>query len=207
MANDNLNEKQLEAVKYIRNCLAHGRSPSVRDLQRALRYGSPRSAALILEELIGKKIVKRRPDKELQLIRDVAGTEDNARTIEVPLVGPVACGTPILAEENIEANISVAEDLVKKGNRYFLLRATGDSMNRVGINDGDIILVKQQATANNGEKVVALIDNEATVKEFYQQDGFVILKPKSSNPEHQPIILKDDFIIQGVVVATLPNIK
>jgi repressor LexA len=207
MARDNLSEKQLEAVKYIRNCIAHGQSPSVRDLQKVLGYGSPRSAALIIDTLIDKKIVRRRPDRGLQLIKDVGGTEDNARTVEVPLVGTVACGTPILAEENIEANISVSEDLVKEGNRYFLLRATGDSMDQAGIHDGDIILVKQQATAINGEKVVALIDNEATVKEFHQQDGFIILKPKSSNPIHQPIILKENFVIQGVVVEALSNLK
>lgn len=207
MPKDNLNAKQLEAVKYIRNCLTHGQSPSIRDLQKALRYGSPRSAALILDDLMGQKIVKRRPNGGLQLIKDIGGTEDNARTIEVPLVGSVACGTPILAEENIEANISVSEDLAKPGFRYFLLRAAGDSMDRAGIKDGDIVIIRQQPTANNGEKVVALIDNEATIKEFYQKDGFVILKPNSSNPSHQPIILKENFVIQGVVVATLPNFK
>ena len=207
MANENLNKKELEAVKYIRNCLAHGQSPSVRDLQDVLKYGSPRSAALILNSLIGKKIIKRRPNGGLQLIKDIGGTEDNARTVEVPLVGSVACGTPILAEENIEANISVSEDLAKPGSRYFLLRAAGDSMDRAGIKDEDIVIIRQQPTANNGEKVVALIDGEATIKEFYQKDGFVILKPNSSNPIHQPIILKEDFIIQGIVVATLPNFK
>lgn len=80
-------------------------------------------------------------------------------------------------------------------------------MNKAGINDGDLVLVKQQSSAENGQQVVALIDDEATIKEFQKKGHVVILKPHSTNSKHQPFILTDDFQIQGVVVATLPNME
>ena len=80
-------------------------------------------------------------------------------------------------------------------------------MNEAGINDGDIVLVRQQSVADPGDKVVALIDNEATIKEYHPVKGAIVLKPHSTNQEHKPIILTDDFQIQGVVVATIPNFE
>jgi repressor LexA len=119
----------------------------------------------------------------------------------------VACGVPILAEENIDAMIPVSVKLAKPPHKYFFLRAKGDSMNEVGINDGDMVLVKQQITANNGDIVVALIDDEATVKEFHRQGNTIILKPRSKNKKkHQPIILTRDFQVQGLVVSTIPGL-
>ena len=111
----------------------------------------------------------------------------------------------MLAEQNIETYIPVSTALAKKGSNYFLLRATGDSMNLAGINDKDILLVRQQETADNGEKVVALIDEEATVKILEKKDDVVILRPRSTNPIHKPIILTNNCKIQGVVVAVLPS--
>jgi repressor LexA len=120
-------------------------------------------------------------------------------------VGSVACGIPILAEENIEAMIPVSKGLAKPGNRYFLLRAVGDSMNLAGIDDGDLVLVRQQPAAKNGDLVVALIDDAATIKEFYRAGDAVVLKPKSKNKRHQPIVLTEDFQVQGIVVKTIKN--
>ncbi len=119
--------------------------------------------------------------------------------IKIPLLGIIACGTPILAEENIRIRIPVSVKILKPNQRYFLLRALGDSMNNAGINDGDLVLIRQQQTAENGDKVVALIDNEATIKEFHHKGNAIVLKPKSTNDKHQPIILSNDFKIQGVV--------
>jgi repressor LexA len=136
----------------------------------------------------------------------MSSTADNARTIEIPLVGSVACGAPLLAEENIEAHIPISTALAKPGGRYFILRAMGDSMNAAGIEDGSLVLVRQQPHAKNGDRVVALIDDEATVKEFRREKNLVVLQPKSRNRAHKPIVLTDDFIIQGVVVASIPNL-
>ena len=200
-----LNKKQIEAVKHIRNFLVHyGRSPSVRELMAAMKYSSPSSAAAILDILIKKKIIKRRSNGNLQLLNDPERDISNPHTVDIPLVGTVACGSPILAKENLETMISVSESFIKSGHRYFLLRAEGESMNAININDGDLVLVRQQSIAENGEIIVALIDDSATIKEFHHSKDTVVLKPKSKNKEYQPIILTENFQIQGVVVATIP---
>jgi repressor LexA len=168
----------------------------------ALGYKSPRSASLVLEELRRTGFLKKKSGG-WQLFGNFA--EDVARTTLVPLVGNVSCGPLMLAEGNIEALIPVSTALARPGAKYFLLRAIGNSMNRAGIQDGDVVLVRQQPDADSGQKVVALIDDMATIKEYRRERNVVILKPCSSDPKHQPIILTDDFHIQGVVVATLPG--
>lgn len=202
-----LSAKQSEAMHFIRNRVVHGgKTPSVREIMVALNYQSPRSAALILEKLVSQGLLKKRADGSIQMVRDLQNTISHARTVNIPLVGNVACGTPILAEENIEGYFPVSTQLAKPGHEYFLLRANGDSMNRAGINDGDLVLVEQQSTAGEGDKVVALIDDAATVKKFHIGDGAVVLRPQSNNPQHKPIILTEDFQIQGVVKATIPSL-
>ncbi len=204
--NTKLTTKQIEAMRYIRNCVAHsGKAPSVRDIMRALNYQSPRSAVLIIEELVNKGLLKKRENGSIQLVRDLEEKAYHAQTINVPLVGSVACGTPILAEENIEGYIPVSTRLAKPNHKYFLLKAEGDSMNKAGINDGDLVLVKQQPTADEGDKVVALIDDGATVKQLHWADGAIVLRPRSTNPKNKPIVLTEDFQVQGIVVATIPN--
>ncbi|MDP3957478.1 MAG: transcriptional repressor LexA [bacterium] len=205
---DKLTNKQVEAVRHIRNWIAHrGNSPSVRELMGALGYKSPRSAQDILEQLAEKGIIKKFESGEYQLLRDPDLGRAYTQTINVPVVGTVAAGTPILAEENIECFVPISVSLAKPGSSYYLLRVTGDSMNEVGINDKDFVLVRQQPTAELGERVVALIDDEATIKEYHPKDDVVILKPRSTNPDNKPIILDRDFQIQGVVVAAVPDFE
>lgn len=203
-----LSETELQALRYLRNAIVHGGySPSVRDLARALNYKSPRTAFLILNGLIEKGWLKRKSDGELQLRKEPEITDDHARTIEIPIVGSVACGTPILAEENIQAYLPVSTSLAKPGGKYFLLRAAGNSMNRADIENGDLVLVRQQPQADNGERVVALIDDEATIKVFRREKDVVILEPRSTDNSHKPFVLSDNFLIQGVVVATIPKLS
>lgn len=208
MKTKTLKPNESDALRRIRNRFAHhGKAPTVRELMTALGYKSPRSAALIIDSLIRKGFLKKRPDGELQLIRHEEDIVNHARTIDVPLVGTVPCGLPIFAEENIEAFFPVSVSLARPGSRYFLLRTKGDSMDDAGINDGDFVLVRQQPMADNGNLVVALIDNEATIKEFRRTKDAVILRPRSSNPNHQPIILTSDFQIQGIVVKAIPDFE
>jgi repressor LexA len=134
-------------------------------------------------------------------------TSDRESTIEVPLVGNAACGTPLLAQENIEAMVPVSTLLALRGQKHFLLRAIGDSMNDAGIDDGALVLVRQQSTADSGDVVVALVDDEATIKELRKSADAVVLLPRSKNRSHKPIVLRRDFQVQGVVVATLPDIN
>ena len=141
----------------------------------------------------------------LRLLKEVEHEPSGEHVVELPLVGAVPCGLPLLAEENIEAWIPVSQRLAKPGARYFLLHAVGDSMDQRGIHEGDLLLVRQQPIAETGDRVVALIGEEATVKEFRREKEKIILMPRSSNPVHKPMILDRDFMIQGVIVDTLPN--
>ncbi|NTW29866.1 MAG: repressor LexA [Candidatus Moranbacteria bacterium] len=198
-----LNDKDKRAFGLIRNKIAHfGESPTLREINEVTGGKSPRSASLVIDRLIKAGLI-RKIGRQLILI----GVPSNASvsTVDVPLVGAVTCGTPMLAEENVQTHIPISTAFAKKGSPHFLLRAIGDSMNQAGIKSGDLLLVRQQAVAEDGDRVVALINDEATVKIFEQADGAVILRPKSSNKKHKPIVLSDNCIIQGVVVAVLPG--
>lgn len=207
MRNQLLSDKELEAIRQIRNSLMHrGKMPSVREMMTSLGYRSPRSASVLMKKLMSKRILRRKPNGSYQLIDNLHDDTMRAQTVDIPLVGTVACGTPVLAEENIEGMIPVSTKLAKSPHRYFLLKAEGDSMNEKGINDGDLVLVRQQLTAHNGDMIVALVDDEATIKEFYRLGDIIILKPKSTNKQHKPIVLTKDFQVQGVVVTAIPNV-
>ncbi len=202
-----LKPKELAAIRSIRNWMSHkGRTPSIRELMAEMGYKSPRSVQDILEQLASKGII-RKVDRDYQLVKHPDLGPVHATTVNVPLVGTVAAGLPILAEENIEGFFPVSTTLARPGSRYFLLHVKGDSMNDAGIDNDDLVLVRQQSYADEGQKVVALIDDEATVKEFHKGKGVVILKPRSKDEKYQPIILHSDFQIQGVVVATIPKLR
>jgi len=207
MLSIDLSSQEAKALRFIRNSIAQrAKSPSIREIQRELGYASPRSAALIVERLMSCGCLQRRTNGLLRIVRDFGDDNTQARTVPVPLVGTAPCGTPLLAEENIEAVIPVSITLAKPPHRYFLLRAQGNSMDKANIHDKDLVLVKQRVSAENGDLVVAIIDDEATIKEFRRTKNVVVLKPKSSSASHQPIILSDEFQIQGVVVATIQKL-
>lgn len=202
-----LTPKELEALRHIRNRVVHGEQPpSVRELQELLGYGSPNAAAYVLGQLIRRGYIQRRKNGKIQLLKQAVEDLAHARTVPVPLVGSVPCGAALLAQENVTAVLPVSTALARPPHHYFLLRASGDSMNLAGIRDGDLALVRQQATAENGDKVVALIDDEATLKEFRRTRELVALLPRSKNKDHKPILLSDDFQVQGVVIATIPDL-
>lgn len=183
-----------------------GMPPTIRELQEYCRFSSPRSVMQFLDALEEAGVIKRGPGARNIRIVDVSALladVDRTTTVAVPIVGHVAAGLPILAEENIEKYFSVSIRLAGPPHRYFLLRVHGDSMNRAGINNGDLALVRQQVHADPGDRVVALIDDHATIKRFHPLPDAVILEPVSSNPNHRPIVVDHDFMIQGVVLASL----
>lgn len=185
----------------------HGVLPTVREMQEFADFRSPRSVTQFLDALEDAGFIKRGEGaRNIRITKIPAGpvTRGRARTVPVPLVGTVAAGLPILATENIESTILVSDQLARGHHRYFLLRVSGDSMNRAGIQNGDLVLVRQQSTADPGQNVVALIDDEATVKRLRVAPQAIVLEPVSSNPKHKPIILDRDFAVQGVVVGTIP---
>jgi repressor LexA len=204
-----LNESDKKAYLFIRNRLIHGdKYPTLREINEVTKRTSPRSAVLTQERLMEAGLLKR-VGKKIQLTSQSLEDNKSVTTRDVPLVGTVPAGIPMLAEENIEATIAISTAIAKPNATYFLLRVSGTSMNLAKvngahINDGDIVLVRKQETADDGEIIVALINDEATVKVLERKKGVVILKPRSSDP-HKPIVLTDSCMIQGVVVGVLPS--
>ncbi|MFH1353760.1 MAG: transcriptional repressor LexA [bacterium] len=196
-------KKDLRGYAFIRNqIMSSGETPSLREIGRFVGYNSPRSVQLLLERLKKRRLLS----YSHGVIRLAArGAKVLAeQTVSIPLVGGVACGTPMLAEQQPEAIIDVSTKIAKPGHTYFLLRAVGTSMNKSGIKNGDLVLVRQQPAAEQGERVVALINSDATIKHFYHQGDIVLLKPNSTDKSHKSIVLMEDLMIQGVVAATLP---
>lgn len=204
-----LTDSDKKAYAFIRNRLVHGLgSPTLREINEVTGRSSPRSAVLVIERLEKADLIKR-SNRKIRLISPSLEQNKSISTVDVPLVGAIAAGAPMLAEQNIEATIPVSTALARPGAKYFLLRVVGTSMNLarvngVNINDGDLVLVRQQGAADDGNIVVALINDEATVKVLDRRGGVVILRPKSSDP-HTPIVLTDNCRIQGVVAAVLPS--
>lgn len=198
-----LSDKERNAYALIRAQLLKGLKVTLRQVGEVIGSQAPRSAVLVIDRLINKGLLVR-DDDGLKLTDMPMERERSIETILIPLVGVVTCGEPTLAEQNIEAHIPVSTGLAKPGHRYFMLRATGKSMNLAGINDGDILLVRQQSTADNGATVVALVDEEATVKTFEKKGNVVILRPQSTENKYKPIIVTENCMIQGQVIAVLP---
>jgi repressor LexA len=171
----------------------------------AMGYRSPRSAAVLLENLEEKNYLERDQVGRLHLSPEPENITF-ADTINIPVIGRVNCGNPNWAEQNIENYVKVSTRLAPRDRQHFFLRAAGDSMNEAGIEPGDLVLVRIQNTANDGDRVVALIDDEATIKEFHRRNNVVVLKPRSNNPSHQPIVVTESLQIQGIVVTAIPTL-
>lgn len=196
---DQLSPKEQQVFAYLQEYIRnHSFSPTLKEIKDHFKYESLTSVQRAIISLENKNRITR--DRfQKRNISVVMGTEH--RTVSIPVVGVVACGTPILAIENIE-NYQPTDEHFLRGNpdQYFYLRASGDSMNKAGIEDGDLVLIRQQKIAKDGELVVALIDDHATIKKLQKGKGYVALMPDSTNTEHKPIILREDFSIQGIVV-------
>ena len=189
--------KQQQILNYIKDeILQRGYPPAVREICEAVNLKSTSSVHSHLETLEKNGYIRRDPTKP----RAIEICDDNfqmVRTemVSIPVIGQVAAGQPILAEANIESYFPVPADMVP-GGESFALKVKGDSMINVGIYSGDQIFVKCCQTANNGDTVVALIDDSATVKTFYKEDGHIRLQPENDTME--PIIV-DDCQILGKV--------
>jgi repressor LexA len=186
---------------------AHGRPPSLEELRRELRVASTRTVFRYLRKLEDDGVVERRQGAAgVKLLKP---SKVGLDTRAVPVVGDVQAGTPVLAEQNVDGWLRLPKSLASPAtDRFFLLRVRGTSMNRatvVGetIEDGDLVLVRQQRTAISGDIVVAMIDGEATVKRFTVAPGYFVLRPESTDASHQPIMVERDFQILGKVRRVL----
>ena len=181
--------------------------PTNREILKMMGLKSPRSIAQYLEALEEGGYIKRgKGARNIRILKSPYDNNNSSKTTKVPILGYVPCGAPFLAEENIERSVVISEKIAKPPYKYFILRAVGDSMNKAGINDSDLILVRQQMTASDGDMVVALIDDEATIKKLRLRKDHIILEPDSTNSEHCPIMLERDFRIQGIVVRSMPEL-
>ena len=194
-----ISAKQQEILDYIKEeILKRGYPPAVREICEAVNLRSTSSVHSHLETLEKNGYIRRDPTKP----RAIEICDDNfqmVRTemVSLPVVGQVAAGTPILAEENIDSYFPVPAELVPQG-ESFVLKVKGDSMINVGIFSGDQIFVNACNTAHNGDTVVALIDDSATVKTFYKEDGHIRLQPE--NDTMDPIILNNVTIL-GIAIG------
>ena len=209
MAYGKISKKQSEILEYMKNeILNRGFPPSVREICESVNLKSTSSVHAHLETLEKNGYIRRDPTKP----RAIEIVDDNfnlvrRETVNVPIIGKVAAGEPLLAVENIDGYFPIPAEFMPK-NQAFMLVVHGESMINAGIFDGDYVVVEQQETANNGEKIVALVEDSATVKTFYKEDDLIRLQPE--NDYLEPIIVhpeKQSFQILGKVIGVFRFMK
>ena len=201
MAQGKISPNQQEILEYIKETiLKKGYPPSVREICEAVHLKSTSSVHSHLETLERNGYIHRDPTKPrtIEIIDDCFNLT-RRELVNVPMVGTVAAGQPILAEQNIENYFPIPVELLPN-EQTFMLRVKGESMINAGIFDGDQIIVKQQEYAHNGQIVVALVEDSATVKRFYKENGHYRLQPE--NDALEPIIV-DQVQILGVVIGLI----
>lgn len=197
MAYGKITSKQREILEYIKNeILNKGYPPAVREICQAVHLKSTSSVHAHLESLEKNGYIRRDPTKPRAIeIIDENFNLTRREVVNVPVIGSVAAGQPILAIENIEAYFPIPAEMMPN-HETFMLNVKGESMINAGIFDGDKVLVQKQPTAENGEIVVALIDDSATVKTFYREADHIRLQPE--NDAFEPIILSECTILGKV---------
>lgn len=196
-----ISKRQEQILEFIKTQIkTTGYPPSVREIGKAVGLKSSSTVHNHILQLEQKGLLKRDPTKTRAIIPIENEPSDlMTESINLPVVGNVAAGSPILADQNIEEYLPVPVNFVGSGS-HFILKVKGESMIEAGIMDGDYLIIRQQTNANNGEIVVAIVEDEATVKRFYKNDGYIELKPENSSME--PMIF-DDVQIAGKVSGLL----
>lgn len=197
-----ISKKQEEILNYIKNeILERGFPPAVREICQAVGLKSTSSVHSHLESLERNGYIRRDPTKPRAIeILDESFNMIRREMVNVPIIGTVAAGQPILAEQNIEGYFPIPTEYMPN-KQSFMLKVKGESMINAGIFDGDKVLVKQQATAENGDIVVALVDDSATVKTYYKENGHYRLQPE--NDSMDPIIVTGEVKILGKVFGVM----
>ncbi|MEJ2859460.1 MULTISPECIES: transcriptional repressor LexA [unclassified Saccharothrix] len=202
-----LPERQQRILAAIRDWVGeHGYSPSTRQIGDAVGLKSSSSVSKHLAALEDKGFLRRsdtltRPI-DVRMFLGSSTTSESADSVPVPVVGDIAAGVPIAADQHVDDVLTLPRELTGRGN-VFALRVRGDSMVDAAICDGDMVVVKQQPEAHSGQIVAAMIDGEATVKVFRRRDGHVLLEPR--NPAYE-VINGDEAVILGVVVSVLRSV-
>ncbi|MGG7143238.1 transcriptional repressor LexA [Clostridium nigeriense] len=191
-------DKQLEIYEFLKIYTENkGYPPSVREICEAVNLRSTSTVHGHLKRLEKKGLIRRDPTKP-RALEIIEMSNNKKEMLNIPIIGKVTAGAPILATENIEDTFPIPIDYVKHNDELFILKVTGNSMIKVGINDGDYAIIEKAQTAQNGEIIVALIENEATIKTFYKEKDHIRLQPE--NDSLSPIIV-DDCSILGKLVG------
>ena len=193
-----ISKKQEEILEYIKSeLLSKGYPPAVREICEAVHLKSTSSVHSHLETLVKNGYIRRDPTKPRAIeIMDDTFNLTRREVVNVPVIGRVAAGAPILAEENIENYFPIPMEFMPN-EKTFLLSVKGESMINAGILDGDYVLIKQQSNAENGDMVVALVEDGATVKRFFKEEGVYRLQPE--NDFMDPIIVESVEILGKVI--------
>ncbi|MCI7225444.1 MAG: transcriptional repressor LexA [Mollicutes bacterium] len=192
-----LKDKQLLIYEFLKDFTSQkGYPPTVREICKAVGLKSTSSVHGHLKQLEKEGLIKRDPTKPRAL--EIVDSVIKKEMINVPIIGKVTAGLPILANENIEDSFPLPLDYVKHNNDLFMLKVSGSSMIKAGILDGDLAIIEKTQTASNGDKIVALIQNEATLKTFYRENNHIRLQPE--NDEMEPIIV-DNCSILGKLIG------
>ncbi len=198
MSNGNISKKQSEILEYIKEqILSKGYPPAVREICEAVKLKSTSSVHSHLETLEKNGYIRRDPTKPRAIeIMDDSFNLTRREMVNVPMIGEVAAGSPLLAQENIMNYFPIPTEFMPNS-ETFMLKVRGESMINAGILDGDMVLIEKQSTARNGEIVVALVEDGATVKTFYREDGYYRLQPE--NDDLDPIIVSEVSILGKVI--------
>lgn len=198
MAQGKISDKQREILEYIKEMiLKKGYPPTVREICETVKLKSTSSVHSHLEQLERNGYIRRDPTKPRTIeITDDTFNLARRELVNVPLIGTVAAGAPLLAQENIESYFPIPAEILPN-RETFMLTVKGDSMIEAGILSGDRVIVAQTDTAENGEIVVALLDDSATVKRFFREDGYIRLQPENLSME--PILVKQVRILGRVI--------
>ena len=192
-----LKDKQLLIYEFLKDFTSQkGYPPTVREICKAVGLKSTSSVHGHLKQLEKEGLIKRDPTKPRAL--EIVDSVIKKEMINVPIIGKVTAGLHILANENIEDSFPLPLDYVKHNNDLFMLKVSGSSMIKAGILDGDLAIIEKTQTASNGDKIVALIENEATLKTFYRENDHIRLQPE--NDEMEPIIV-DNCSILGKLIG------
>lgn len=190
--------KEAQILEFIKCYSAeNGIAPSYREISVGVNIKSTNSVKKYVDRLVEKKLIVKHDNKSRSLNYIQTREELNQEMVTIPLIGKVAAGSPILAFENVEDKFILSKSIFNTNQELFMLRVSGDSMLNIGIEDGDLVVVKKQNNAENGDIVVAYIDGYATVKNFYKNGDTIRLQPQ--NELYRPIITKECTILGKVV--------
>lgn len=206
MSYGKITDKQRKILEYMKSQIINrGYPPSVREICEAVDLKSTSSVHAHLETLERNGYIRRDPTKPraIEILDDNFNTFRN-EIVNIPVIGQVAAGEPILAVQNIESYFPLSAEFLPSQKNIFILNVKGNSMINIGIYDGDRLLVEECNTAENGDIVVALVDDSATVKTFYKEDGYYRLQPENDTME--PIIVNEVTIIGKAISLFRPLI-